>query len=183
MALSLFTLCKSHIVATFRCLVGSMVLSAKGLYRLTNLDGWTMSILLSILTLGLSATSALASAAFDDAMKLYGQKQYQAAASAFVRVLRDEPANARAAYYAASASYSANNLKQGVSLFWYVVKHFPNSAEASNSRGFLKKIDVNYAADSSNPTVGISLPPSDVTQQGATGVPTSFVNRTTHGAN
>ncbi len=111
MASDLFTRCKPNIADGLKANLG---LTALFLSRLCGCFVVTSGIAWIALTF-VSSADCWASSGFDEAMRNLAQKQYQAAAAGFLQVLKEEPTNSRAAYYAASASYSALNTRQGIS--------------------------------------------------------------------
>jgi tetratricopeptide (TPR) repeat protein len=105
-------------------------------------------------------TPAIASARdLEAAMALYRSKQYEPAAAKFVEILRAEPKDPTASFYAAYSYYGAGKIAEAKNMFWYLVKHCSTSREAYSARALLKNIDKAYAMDSSDPNIGV-LPPA-----------------------
>ncbi len=132
-----------------------------------------IKILFTLAIIAALAVPTLASPRdLEQAMALYRSKQFLPAAEKFVDILRTEPQNSTAGFYAAYSYYGAGKLDEAKNMFWYLSKHCSTSREAYSSRAFLKNIDKAYLMDSTDPAVGVLPPPSQQEPAHATHVDT-----------
>lgn len=115
----------------------------------------------------LAALAACASAVFVAAtateghfaagVRLYNEKNYTQAINEFVEVTKTEPRNVTAYYYGANCYYQLGKRDEAIKFYWFIVRSFPQSREAAQVKGFLQRIDPNFARNTADRTSG-SLP-------------------------
>lgn len=88
-------------------------------------------------------------------MSLYRSKQYDAASERFIEILRSDPKNATAAYYAAYSFFGAGKKPEAINMFWYLSKQCPQARETFSARTFLKTNDTNYVRDGADASIGV----------------------------
>ena len=116
------------------------------------------SILLALSLLIISGTNTAASAQNKaaEALALYKQKQYSAAADAFEKLLKTEKPAARLYYYAALANRDADRKARAVQIFNYIVSNFPTTEEALHSGTMLNNLTGGAKLNSAEKTAAVS---------------------------
>ncbi|HMY51875.1 MAG TPA: C2 family cysteine protease [Candidatus Obscuribacter sp.] len=115
------------------------------------------SILLALSLLIISGTNTAASAQNKaaEALALYKQKQYSAAADAFEKLLKTEKPAARLYYYAALANRDADRKARAVQIFNYIVSNFPTTEEALHSGTMLNNLTGGAKLNSAEKTAAV----------------------------
>lgn len=121
----------------------------------------------SLFALSASALPALVSLAplasyaaeghFATGVRLYNARNYAGAINEFVQVTQTEPRNATAYFYGANCYYALGKRDEAVNFYWFIVRSFPQSREATQANEFLRRIDPSYTRNLSNASAG-SLP-------------------------
>lgn len=104
----------------------------------------------------ISCTEAVADAAYDAGVKLYGAKNYRGAAQQFERAMQTTPSNLNAIYYCALSHYSSNNLSRARQLFQYLSDNAPSTQQGQMARGILAKLPGAAAASGGTGATSVS---------------------------
>jgi tetratricopeptide (TPR) repeat protein len=102
-----------------------------------------------MLQLLIQTTPSFARGEYQTALELYGKKQYPAAAQYFEIASIADPTNVSANYYAGYCFYLAGKRNEAVRSFWRLARAFPSRKEGLQAREYLKKIDPDFAKNSS----------------------------------
>lgn len=81
-----------------------------------------------------------ASSAFEEGVRLYGQKNYRAAAAEFEKVIASSSSNVNAIYYCALSQQLSNNHARAQQLFEYIVTNYANSSVAPLAQQALSQL-------------------------------------------
>jgi tetratricopeptide (TPR) repeat protein len=107
--------------------------------RSLKLPAWVVVIFASALSV--AAAAAEDTASFDQAVKLYSQKQYKQALSLFLKCAQQNRTNGSAYYYAASCYYQLGDKADAKQAFQIVTRYYPASKEAALASQFLTQLD------------------------------------------
>jgi clan AA aspartic protease (TIGR02281 family) len=91
-----------------------------------------------------NGSGALADASFNQGVKLYGQRNFKGAVSAFESSIKTSPWDASAYYYLAMSYHQLGNYTQAKERYKQIVSVFPNTPAAQNAIAALQRLDPDY---------------------------------------
>jgi tetratricopeptide (TPR) repeat protein len=86
----------------------------------------------------------------EDGIRLYNQRQLEAALQTFAKAVEENPRDVTSFYYLANCCYGLGRRDDAVKLYWYITRNFPGSREGYSAGAFLKQIDPQYVAHSTD---------------------------------
>jgi clan AA aspartic protease (TIGR02281 family) len=86
---------------------------------------------------------------YSEALQLYQQKNYRAAAAKFEAAMKTNPRDANAVYYCALSQQCANNRARAKQLYEYIINAFPGSKVASMAQSGLAALGGSVSTTSS----------------------------------
>lgn len=119
-----------------------------------------VATLLLLLTMG-GVNCALADDGFDRATQLFRQKKFEAAAKQFEALLKQQPDNSNAAYYAAICYHSMGNQSQAAAMYKSIIDKFPGSEAAQQAKIALVSLIKNAHGNTPDNELGILTAPSE----------------------
>jgi hypothetical protein len=118
---------------------------------------------------------SLGATPYEEGVKLYGQKNYRAAAAIFEKVLSASNNNVNAIYYCALSQQMSNNLGRARQLYGYIVSNYANSSVAPMATRALSQL--NKAPLTSAAPASASSSDSTGSAQGADSQQSAVVER------
>ncbi len=81
-----------------------------------------------------------ADARFDTALALYGQRRYKEAGSMFLQVLRADPHNGNAYFYAANCYYAQGDIPTATKMYNDIINAYPNTTASVSAKQVLDRV-------------------------------------------
>src|SRR5271168_2084068 len=103
----------------------------------------------------------------EEGIQLYNQHQFEPAIKVFAKGLQQNPHDTASCYYMANCLYGLRRYDEAIKIYWYIVRNFPNSREGYSARAFLKTIDRDYVAHSTDPAL-LKMPEIKGAESGST---------------
>ena len=134
--------------------------------RKTGSHNTSLTLIALACMLAISAPAlAQQSANFDQAVKLYSQRQYKQALGLFLKCAQENQRDGSAYYYAATCFYQLGNVQSAKQTYQTVVRCYPSSKEAALASQFLLQLEQSASASqkgASNQSAGKNAPASKI---------------------
>lgn len=125
------------------------------------------SLSLLLLACGLGSVGQAQADAYADGAKLFQAKKYANAAKCFDASIKQNPGNDNAYYYHALALHYAKDMKGAIAEYGRIVRHFPSSQAADQSRRALMVLDP-VLLKKLSPELFTAAPPAAARRSGST---------------
>lgn len=105
-----------------------------------------LAVSLSLLSASVLTTTAQAQTSYSAGVKCFESKNYKTALVLFVKALKENPRDGKAAYSAALCAHHLGNKSQAIALYKRTLLVAPGTTMAANAKNVLAKLDPTYVA-------------------------------------